>query len=295
MVLVVGASGLVGSEVCRRLLQRGERVRALVRTTSSSDKTASLVSLGAELHAGDLKDAASMADACHGANGVISTASSTLSAQPGDSIESVDREGQLALVEAAARANVQRFVFVSFRRRPDLPFPLADAKAAVEKALLRLNFTIIQASYFMEVWLSPALGFDYGKATARIYGDGTHPISWVSFADVAEMCVTALWHPKAEKAVIEFGGPESLSAVEAVGHFERIGGRHFTLDYIPEAALRTQYETATDSMAKTFAGLMLGAAYGDAIDPAPVRETFGLQLRTVDEYARGVLGHAAGA
>jgi uncharacterized protein YbjT (DUF2867 family) len=295
MVLVVGATGLVGSEVCRRLLQRGERVRALVRRLSSQNKAASLASWGAEVYVGDLKDADSIAGACDGANAVISTASSTLSAQPGDSIESVDRDGQLALVDAAAKANVQRFVFVSFRRRPDLSFPLADAKAAVEKALTRVNFTIIQASYFMEVWLSPALGFDYAKATARIYGDGTRPISWVSFADVAEMCATALHHPDASRAVIEFGGPESLSAVEAVDCFERIGGRRFKVDHVPESALRSQYEAASDSMAKTFAGLMLGAAHGDAIDPAPVKQAFGLQLRTVEDYARGVLGKAASA
>ncbi len=295
MVLVVGATGLVGSEVCRRLLQNGEAVRAFVRTTSSPEKVASLAALGVEIYAGDLKDPGSVADACYGATAVISTASSTLSRQPGDSIESVDRDGQLTLVDAAANAQVQRFVLVSFRRRPDFTFPLADAKAAVERALTRLNFTVIQASYFMEVWLSPALGFDYANASARIYGDGTKPVSWVSFADVAKMCVTALSHPQAGRAVIEFGGPETLSALQVVGCFERIGGRKFRLDHIPESALRSQYEAAPDSMAKTFTGLMLGAANGDAIDPAPVREAFGLQLRTVEEYARGVLGKAASA
>ena len=40
MVLVVGATGLVGSEVCRKLAQRSESVRALVRATSSTEKVA---------------------------------------------------------------------------------------------------------------------------------------------------------------------------------------------------------------------------------------------------------------
>ena len=125
MVLVVGATGLVGSEVCRRLLQKGEKVRAFVRTTSSPEKITTLSTLGAELCVGDLKDPASVEDACRGAEAVISTASSTLSRQPGDSIESVDSEGQLALVAAAQRINVQRFVLVSFRRRKEIVFPLA--------------------------------------------------------------------------------------------------------------------------------------------------------------------------
>src|ERR1035441_5924595 len=167
MILVVGATGLVGSEVCQKLIGRGEQVKALVRTTSSKDKIEALRSSGVELCVGDLKDPQSIVAACQGVNAVISTASSTLTRQPGDSIESVDTAGQLNLVNAARGADVERFLFVSFRRPPGTSFPLAEAKAQVENAVTSLNFTIVQASWFMEVWLSPALGFDYGNAAAR--------------------------------------------------------------------------------------------------------------------------------
>jgi uncharacterized protein YbjT (DUF2867 family) len=189
MVLVVGATGLVGTEVCRRLRARGESVRALVRSTSAEEKVEGLRSVGAELCWGDLKDSESLRRACHGASAVISTASSTLSRQAGDSIESVDAVGQLQLVSAAQAAGIERLVFVSFRHPAGFTFPLDEAKRRIEAALQPMNFTTIQASWFMEVWLSPALGFDYQKATARLYGPGTNPISWVSFSDVAEMCV----------------------------------------------------------------------------------------------------------
>jgi len=295
MILVVGASGLVGNEVCAKLSRRGEKVRAFVRKTSSKEKLAALESLGVELHFGDLKDQDSIHSACRGVDAVISTASSTLSHQPGDSIESVDLTGQLNLVEAAKNAGVDRLVFVSFRRTPDLPFPLADAKDAVEKAIAAMNFTIIQASWFIEVWLSPALGLDYANRTARIYGSGAAPISWVSFRDVAEMCVLALRHPAAERSTIEFGGPEALSPLEVVARFERIGGRRFQVEHVPEAALRSQYDTASDSMQKTFAALMLGYAHGDAMDMAPVVNRFGLNLTSVNDYARSVLDIAATA
>src|SRR5689334_8536926 len=56
MILVAGATGLVGSEVCQRLIRRGERVRALVRATSSREKVEALRSSGVELFVGDLKD-----------------------------------------------------------------------------------------------------------------------------------------------------------------------------------------------------------------------------------------------
>ncbi len=289
MILVVGATGLVGAEVCRKLAARGEAVRALVRSTSAKEKVDELRSLGVELCVGDLKDAGSLAAACAGVHAVISTASSTFSREAGDSIETVDAEGQLHLVEAAKAAGVDRFVFVSFRRPPGFSFPLADAKGAVEAAIAGMNFTVIQASFFMEAWLSPALGFDYVNGTARACGAGTGPVSWVSFRDVAEMCVVALGHPGAERRTIAFGGPEALSMLEVVGIFEKLGGRRFQVEHVPEEMLLAQFEGARDSLERSFAALMLGAASGDAMEMGPVMEEFGIRPLGVEEYARVVM------
>jgi uncharacterized protein YbjT (DUF2867 family) len=293
MILVVGGTGLVGGEVCQKLVRRGEAVRALVRATSSPEKVEALRSSGVELCVGDLKDPRSIVAACRGVNAVVSTASSTLTRQPGDSIQSVDAAGQLNLVNAAKDANVERFVFVSFRRTPGISFPLGDAKAEVENAVSSLNFTLIQASWFMELWLSPALGFDYVNAAARIYGPGTSQISWVSFRDVAEICAVALRHPAASRRPIEFGGPEALSPLEVVARFEKIGGRPFRLEHVSEEALVSQFEGAIDPLQKSFAALMLGYLHGDAMNMVTVVDTFGIKLTNVNDYARGVLGQAA--
>jgi len=290
MILVVGATGLLGGEVCRKLAKRGEKVRALVRTTSAPEKIEELRSLVVDISVGDLKSPASLSDACGGIDSVISTASSTLSHQPGDSIESVDAAGQMNLVNAAKAAGIDRFLFVSFRPPRGISSPLIRAKHDVEQALSTLNSTIIQASYFMEVWLSPALGFDYLNQTARICGSGTSPTSWVSFNDVAEMCALALRHPAAQRRTIEFGGPDSLSLLHVVALFEEIGGRPFKLEHIPEQMLRAQYDGATDSLQKSFAALMLASVHGDAIDMAPIVQQFGIKLTTVEQYARRVLG-----
>ena len=155
-----------------------------------------------------------------------------------------------------------------------------------------MNYTVIQASYFMEVWLSPALGFDYPNATARICGLGTSPVSWVSFADVAEMCAIAVRHPAAARRTIEFGGPDSLSLLHVVALFEEIGGKSFKLEHVPEQMLRAQYEGATDSLQKTFAALMLASVQGDAMDMSPIIQQFAIKLTSVEKYARRVLGTA---
>ena len=64
MVLVVGATGLVGCELCLRLSRRGETVRALVRPTSPPERVQALRSSGADLCVGDLKDPNSIVEAC---------------------------------------------------------------------------------------------------------------------------------------------------------------------------------------------------------------------------------------
>ncbi len=139
------------------------------------------------------------------------------------------------------------------------------------------------------------LGFDYANAAARIYGPGTSAISWVSFRDVAEICAVALRHPAAMRKTIEFGGPEALSPLEVVAQFEKIGGRPFQLEHISEPALRSQFEEATDPLQKSFAALILGYLHGDAMNMAPVMDTFGIKPASVNDYARSVLAKAAPA
>lgn len=284
--LVVGATGLLGSEVCRRLRDAGASVRALTRPTADANKRAALVALGVETVTGDLKDAASLARACDGIEAVISTASATLSRQEGDSIETVDRQGQLALIDAARNAGVDHFVFVSFRENPKIQFPLTIAKRAVERALQQsgMAYTILQPSYFMEVWLSPALGFDPGAGTVRVYGDGTRPISWISYRDVAHAAAAAVGATSARNKVVELGGPQALSPLEVVQLFEAAGKRDIHIECVPEAALESQMSAAADSLQKSFAGLMLQYAAGDAIDNTTSRKLFPFPMTSVRDF-----------
>src|SRR5947208_7244433 len=152
VILVVGATGLLGGEICRVLTQRGTPVRALVRGTSNPDRVAHLKSVGAEQVRGDLKDRPSLDAACRGASAVISTASSTISRQEGDSIESVDRQGQLSLVDAAAAAGVKHFVLISFPRL-EADFPLQSAQRPLQERLRKsgMVYTILQPTFFTEV------------------------------------------------------------------------------------------------------------------------------------------------
>jgi uncharacterized protein YbjT (DUF2867 family) len=288
MILVAGATGLVGNEICQKLAAKGEAVRALVRTTSAPEKLQALRDSGVELAVGDLKDPHSLSKACDGVATVVSTASSTFSRQEGDSIASVDEQGQLNLVEAAKTAGADRFVLVSFRRPPGFSFPLGDAKAKVEAAIEDMNYLIVKPSYFMESWLTPHLGFDYLNATARVYGGGTSKISWISYRDVAEICVAALRDPASSRRTIDCGGPEALTPLEVMARFEAITGKRFSIENIPENLVLEQFQAATDPMQKSFAALGLGYAAGDPVEMDSLIAEFNLKMMTVDSYAHAV-------
>lgn len=291
MILVAGATGYLGGEICRRLTSSGRSVRALVRKTSDPSAVAGLREIGAEIVEGDLREPASLAGACRGAASVVSTVTTTRSRQAGDSLSATDEQGQLALVEAAEAAGVDKFVYVSFSGGIGADDALTHAKRTVEQRLARsrMRWTVLRPTYFMEAWLGPALGFDFPNARATIYGSGENRISWISLGDVAAFAVMALDDSATDNQMIELGGPEALSPLEVVQIFEEIGSRPFEIQHVPEEALRAQETGATDPMERAFATLMLGYAQGDGIPMEETIRRFPVKLMSVEDYAQAAL------
>ena len=291
MILVAGSTGFLGSEICRQLTSQQKPVRALIRKTSAPEKISALKQIGCKLIEGDFKDKSSLLKACQGCDTVITTVSSTLSRQEGDNIQTVDQEGNLNLIAAAKEAGVKNFIFISFRHKYALDSPLTEAKRSAEQAIINsgMSYTILQASVFMEVWLSPALGFNYPEHTAQIPGDGTNPISYVSLKDVAAFTVASVDNSAAKNKTLEIGGPEATTPAQVIKEFEKISNHPFTVNYIPVAALQQQANEATDYWQKIFTNLMIFYANGDAMDMKPVLEKIPLKLHSITDYANAVL------
>jgi len=285
-ILVAGATGYLGSEICRQLISKNKNVKGLVRATSDSNKVAHLKELGVEIVEGDLKNKGSLENALQGVSAVITTVSSTLSRHEGDSIQTVDDEGQINLVDAAINAGVRHFIYVSFCELGECP--LQTAKRKVEKHLTEsgLNYTILQPTYFMEVWLSPVLGFDYPNAKASIFGEGKNKVSWIAIKDVASFAVASLDNPAAKNRIIELGGPEALSPFEVVNIFEATKGKKFELKFVPEEAIKAQRDGAQDPLSESFAVLTLGVVNGSEIDMKNTLDVFPMQLTSVVDYAK---------
>lgn len=286
MILVAGATGALGGEICRRLVASRKPVRALVRETSDPAKVEALANAGCKIVVGDLKHRPSLDAACEDADGVICTVSMIGTAKPGDSFEATDERGTLNLIAAAQSARVDHFVYVSFDTDSVPDSPLTRAKEKVQQALRAssMTYTILQPSYFMETWLGPHLGVDVVNARAQIFGSGDRTMDYVSMQDVAEMAVQSLTNDAARNATIRFGGPP-ITQRDAIRAFEEAAGRSFQIQHIPEGTLEAQWEGATDPLQKTFAALMLAMARGhDA--PDDVMKKFPIKLTTVHEFAR---------
>ena len=287
MILVAGATGVLGSEICRQLIDRGERVRGLVRATSAAEKVAALKNLGVQTVVGDLRDPASLAAACKGAEVVISGVTSITTAQPGDSFETVDGAGNIALIDAAKAAGASQFIFISFdaTRVPDSP--LVQAKKAAEARLKASGFTytLLHPGYFMESWLGPMLFADPKAGTANIYGNKPTTISYVAVKDVAAVAVRCVRNDAARNATIAFGGPEKLTQRDALRIFEEVFGRKFAVTEAPEAALEAQFNSATDPTMKTFSGLILSLAREGMAPPPPPHAVAPERMTSVRDFA----------
>lgn len=290
-VLVVGATGLLGGRVCKELAAQGKPVAGMVRSTGDDAKVGALREAGVELIEGDLKDPTTLQRACQGRTAVISTASASLSRQAGDSIQTVDLDGQRSLIDAARAAGVGKFVYISFSRNMTTDAPVTAAKRAVEQHLQNsgLDYTILRCGFLMEVMVAPLVGFDYANAKAVVYGSGDNPLSLLSMDDVARMCALCLDQPEASNAVIEFGGPEAVTLHELVGAFEEVQGQPFEMQHVPEEALVGAWEAAEDPVSKSINAIMVDFARGDVIPMEETLATFPVNMTTVHQYATNVL------
>ena len=108
MLLLTGATGLVGSTLLRRLLGEGTEVRCLVR----DPRRLGAQRVRVQIALGDLTDPPSFRNALRGVQTVVHLAAS-IRDQPRGSIEELNGIATWRMVEAAERSGVERFVFFS--------------------------------------------------------------------------------------------------------------------------------------------------------------------------------------
>jgi uncharacterized protein YbjT (DUF2867 family) len=232
MILVVGATGELGGMITHELLTQGKSVRALVRPGSESQ---SLTIAGAQTVTGDLKDRSSLDSACQGISTVISTANSARRGGD-DNPETVEKLGNINLIEAAKSAGVNQFIFVSaLVADANSPVPFIAGKAQAEQYLMAsgMRYTIIAPTAFMEIWVGMLIASPImASQTVTLAGSGERKHSFISVNDVAKFTIAAVDNPAAYNRRLVIGGPQPLSFRDTVSEFERLLGKKIKIQTV---------------------------------------------------------------
>jgi uncharacterized protein YbjT (DUF2867 family) len=222
--------------VVRRALDEGHQVRCFVR---SPRKASFLKEWGAEIVQGDLTAPEGLKSALEGIDAVIDAATS----RPTDalSIKQVDWEGKVSLIQAAAGAGIERFIFFSILDAEKYPnVPLMEIKRCTELFLAEsgLNYTILRPCGFMQGLIGQyAIPILDGQAV-WITGESS-PIAYMDTQDVAKFAIRALEVPETVNQTFPVVGTRAWGAYEIIRLCERLSGKDAKVARLPLNLLRS--------------------------------------------------------
>jgi nucleoside-diphosphate-sugar epimerase len=241
-VLVTGATGLAGANICKLLVERGDRVRALARPTADTEP---LVALGAEVVPGDVTAAADVRRAATGADAAIHCAALLGGASQNlPDFEAVNIQGTKHVLDAAEDLGLRRVVAVSTGTFFDTSGGLEREDAPVTKEPSSDPYTITKMAAFEDAMARAAAGQDVVSThPGAIFGPSpvasnalgrtsfnrvlqsalrgrvtrylTFPVSWVFAEDIARGCILALDRGVSGERYMLDGQPEDVVSTAA--------------------------------------------------------------------------------
>ncbi len=292
MLLLTGATGLVGSALLGRLLAEGTPVRCLVR----EPRRLGAQRVRVQIALGDLTDPPSFRNALRGVQTVVHLAAS-IRDQPRGSIEELNGIATWRMVEAAERQGVERFVFFSALGASNYHRTrLLRAKALAEQAVREadLNSVVFAPSIVYapgDPWLSLLERLAL-LPLMPVSGRGRAVFQPIWAENVADCVIAALRAPAAQRHVRhELAGPETLSHNDIVRTVLRSLGRARPLLHVPtpvvsralrllEAAIGPRAFATWDEAELLEVAMTSGRGAADAealgVAPQPMRAVLGI-------------------
>ncbi len=273
---------MLGGTIVRRLLEREEEVRALVRDPAGERL---LKEAGAATASGDLKEPASLRAACEGISTLITSANSVVRGGD-DNVQTVDLDGNRSLIEAASRSGVEHFIFVSAQGEdPESPVPFLRAKGVTSKRLREssMAYTVLMPDAYMDVWIPLVVLMPAAAGQpVTLAGEGTRKHYLVAVEDVAGYAAGAVGNEAAVGRDFLIGGPEPVSWRDVVSTYEDVKGVSLEIQSLqPGASMPGFPEGASGFMA-----MMETYDSPEPISSAEAKNIFGVRQTTVDEFLR---------
>jgi dihydroflavonol-4-reductase len=251
-ILVTGATGLAGANICKLLIERGDHVRALARPGADTDP---LVSLGVEIVSGDITNPDDVLRAATGADAAIHSAALLGGASQNlPDFEAVNVQGTKHVLDAAEALGMRRVVAVSTGTFFDTAGGLDREDAPVMKKPSSDPYTITKMAAFQDAMARATAGQDvvtthpgaiFGPSPVasnalgrtsfnrvlmsalrgRITRYLTFPVSWVFSEDIARGCILALDRGVAgERYMLDGRSEDIVSTAEACNRICALAG-----------------------------------------------------------------------
>jgi len=289
MILLTGASGTLGKEIAKQLLQSKKEFRCLVRPTSKTDE---LEKLGVNLSYGDVTDRTSLVEAMGNVENVISTHSLGIQ-KKGITYWNFDYQGNLDLIELLKANGGGKFVFISaLGATLDSPFQLYKVKQLIEHALAvsGLDYTVFKPSgFFSDFTMSARLVRKFHLYPAM--GSGNHQIQGIAVEDLARCAIDALTNDKAFHRVFSIGGPEVLTFKKVAALYAQLLGHNVRTLPVP-TALQKSLAWIVDTFTGyryEIQGFVNAFSQDSLCDNQPLLSTFPITLTSFEDYLKEYL------
>lgn len=234
-ILVTGATGFVGRNLCRALAERGVGYVALARETSD---VAPLEALGATIARADLCDVAALTRALDGCGAVVHLAAAADVTSPALN-RRVNVEGVQALIAACRAAGGRRVLFFSSNcatRRLRDAYGITKFEGEQLFAQSGLDVTVFRPTMIYGAESKEFRTFLDAVRRWRlvpIIGSGRHTIRPVALADVLDAVIAALERPETIGRTYDIAGPAGISFNDLVRLVARILGKRRGIVHVP--------------------------------------------------------------
>ena len=251
-----GVTGHTGSIIARTLLERGERVRAIVR---NREQIYNWKDQGAEVVVVDFNDSLLLSSVLEGAKGAyLLTPQSVYDSNPLGKWAHLNQ----SIVTAVKNARLKNTVFLSsmgahLDKHKGLVQALSDAEQKFNNA--EIPVTLLRSAYFYENWI-PVLDAVHEKSTLPTFLNPKRSIPMVSVKDVASVAVDLLLNPADSSRVVELAGPKDYTAQDIIDILEQILGKQ--IDLLPFAKGGWQEVLGEDELSDEMNAL-LNETYAD--------------------------------
>ena len=227
-VLIAGATGYLGGFVARELSGRGHFVRALARSTEKLERIRGCLD---EIVEAEVTQPETLEQVCDGIDVVFSSVGIT-KRRDGMTFRDVDYQGNKNLLEAACRAGVKIFVYVSVfngRSLRHLDIVQAHEDFVDELRVSGIEYAVLRPTgYFSDMGEVLEMA---RRGRVWLIGSGERRVNPIHGADLAVRCVDAI---EGEKGDIDVGGPEAMTWSQVAALAFEVLGRPARITRIPE-------------------------------------------------------------